>query len=217
MGGKKGKCRSPKYTKEQLAAIERLEADLTAWMSDRPKRLAHSLSVAVTAEELAMEYGVDPFLARVSGILHDWDKRVSDDELVERARAMELPLLVDPSEVRPLLHGMVAARELPAIYPELPPEVFQAIDRHTTASVDMTDLDKVLFVADGIEPLRVETEGIAKTRSLVGKVSLDDLFWISFVGGIVYVLEGGRYLYPGTLDIYNALAQRRADARKGAR
>ena len=39
---------------------------------------------------------------------------------------------------------------------------------------------------------------------------MDDLFWESFVGGITYVLEGGRYLYPGTIEVYNALAARRA-------
>ena len=44
----------------------------------------------------------------------------------------------------------------------------------------------------------------------MGKASLDDLFWEAFVGGVVYVLEGGRYLYPGTVDVYNELAARRA-------
>ncbi len=44
----------------------------------------------------------------------------------------------------------------------------------------------------------------------MGIAPLDDLFWDSFVGGIAYVLQGGRYLYPGTIDVYNALAARRA-------
>ena len=63
------------------------------------------------------------------------------------------------------------------------------------------------------EPLRPDTPGIERSRSLVGVASLDDLFWESFVGGIVYVLEGGRYLYPGTIEVYNALAARRAEGR----
>ena len=106
----------------------------------------------------------------------------------------------------------MAARELPALYPELPPEVFQAIARHTTAAVDMTSLDEVVFVADGIEPLRTGSVGIQKTRDMVGKASLDDVFWNSFCGGITYVVETRRYLYPGTLDIYNELVLRRARA-----
>ena len=80
---------------------------------------------------------------------------------------------------------------------------------HTSAAAEMSPLDMVLFVADGIEPLRPATKGISRVRSLVGKASLDDLFWESFVGGIIYVLEGGRYLYPRTLDVYNVLASNR--------
>lgn len=212
-----GKGSKVKLSKDQRAYLGRLEDDLRAWMGDRPKRLAHSLSVADSAESLAVTYGVDPFLARAAGLLHDWDKRRSPEEIVERADALGISLGVDLQLVKPLLHGMVTARELPSRYPELPHEVFQAIERHTLATSDMSDLDMVIFVADGIEPLRAETDGIRETRSLVGKVPLDELFWNAFVGGIVYVLEGGRYLYPGTLDVYNTLARRRATARQSAR
>ena len=112
------------------------------------------------------------------------------------------------------MHGMVAARELPQRYPHLPAEVWHAIACHTSAAQDMGPLDMVLFVADGIEPLRRESDGIRKTRELVGKVSLEDVFWNAFVGGIVYVLEGGRYLLPRTIDIYNSLARTRAHERR---
>ena len=111
--------------------------------------------------------------------------------------------------VHSLLHGRVAARILPARYPELPPAVWHAIAVHTSADADMNPLDEVLFVADGIEPLRPSSPGIERVRKLVGKASLDDLFWDSFTGGIAYVIEGGRYLYPRTIEVYNALAARR--------
>ena len=208
-GGRRGE--EPAYTREQRTEIERLEHDVTVRMADvKPRRLAHSLSVARTAEDLAVAYGVDPYLARVAGILHDWDKVVPDDELVRRARALGIDYGVDVELVRPLLHGMVAARELPELYPELPPEVFQAIDRHTLGAVDMTPLDEVIFVADGIEPLRKGTIGIQETRDMVGKAPLDDVFWNAFCGGITYVVDTRRYLYPGTIDIYNKIALRRA-------
>lgn len=202
--------RRPSYTVAQARTIERLEADLRVQLASRKKRLAHSLSVAETAEALALAYDADPFLARVAGILHDWHKAYDNDELVARASALGLDLGVDLSLVAPLLHGMITARELPARYPELPEEVWRAIAVHTTAAPEMSPLDEVLFVADGIEPLRPASPGIESTRALVGKASLDDLFWHSFVGGIVYVLEGGRYLFPGTIDVYNALLGQRA-------
>ena len=130
------------------------------------------------------------------------------------SRSMDELALMEHSHIV-VEDGRVAGvfRTLPERYPELPPEVWHAISVHTSAAVDMGPLDEVLFVADGIEPLRPDTPGIERSRSLVGVASLDDLFWECFVGGIVYVLEGGRYLYPGTIEVYNALAARRAEAR----
>lgn len=200
---------APAYDAGRLAFVERIERDLREQLAGRPKRLAHSLSVARTAESLAVAYGVDPYLARVSGILHDWHKAYPDAELVDRARSLGLDLGVDLDLVRPLLHGMITARELPARYPGVPDDVWHAIAVHTTAAPEMSPLDEVLFVADGIEPLRPSSPGIESTRALVGVATLDDLFWHSFVGGIVYVLEGDRYLYPGTIDVYNALLSKR--------
>lgn len=198
------------YTPEQQALLDRLRADVSEHLAAKPRRLAHSLSVADTSEGLALTYGVDPFCARAAGLLHDWEKAASGAEQLERARELGLDFGVGLELVQPLLHGAIAARVLPRRYPELPDEVWHAIAVHTTAAAQMSPLDEVLFVADGIEPLRPDTPGISRSRSLVGEVSLDDLFWESFVGGIVYVLEGGRYLYPGTIDVYNALAAERA-------
>lgn len=200
------------YTPEQEALLARLEADVKEQLAEKPRRLLHSLGVADTCEQLALTYGVDPFLARTAGLLHDWDKAVPDDELVERARMADLDMGVSLELVKPLLHGILAARELPSRYPELPAEIWHAIAVHTTAAAEMSPLDEVLFVADGIEPGRPSSPGIEATRALVGKASLADVFWSAFVGGIVYVLEGGRYLYPGTIDVYNALV-----AHRGAR
>ncbi|MEE1274571.1 MAG: bis(5'-nucleosyl)-tetraphosphatase (symmetrical) YqeK [Olegusella sp.] len=195
------------YTPEQQEEVKRLECALKDHMKEaKPKRYAHSLSVAKTAESLAVTYGVDPFLARCAGTLHDWYKVPSNDEQIARARELGIDLGVDINLVANLLHGIIAARDLPALFPELPAEVWQAIDRHTTGAADMSPLDMVVFVADGIEPLRRSSPGIEKTRKLVGVSSLEDLYWESFTGGVIYVLETGRYLYPGTLAIYNAHA-----------
>lgn len=197
------------YEPWQRLTLTRIEADTRTQLTPRPRRLAHTISVARTAEHLAAMYDVDPYLAKLAGFLHDWYKVLDRDDLICRARRLGIDLGVPLEKVEPLLHGMVAARELPSRYPHIPREVWHAIACHTSAAEDMGPLDMVLFVADGIEPLRRDTPGIHATRSLVGKASLEDVFWNAFVGGIVYVLEGGRYLLPRTIDIYNTLAQTR--------
>lgn len=203
-----GKARV-RYEPWQEASISRITADVKRHLASKPHRLAHSISVARTAEQMAVMYGVDPYLARVAGLLHDWDKIEQNEELIRRAKRLGIDLGVPLEQVEPLLHGMVAARELPDRYPHLPYEVWHAIAYHTAAGEDMGPLDMVLFVADGVEPLRRASEGIAQTRSLVGKVPLEDVFWNAFVGGIKYVLDTGRYLYPRTIEVYNSLAKDR--------
>lgn len=200
----------------ESASIKRITNDVKQRLKEKPHRLAHSISVARTAERMATLYDVDPYLATVTGLLHDWDKIVPKDELILRAEHFGIDLGVPLARVEPLLHGMVAARELPDRYPHLPRDVWHAISCHTSASEDMGPLDMLIFVADGVEPLRRPSPGIAQTRNLIGKVPLEDVFWNAFVGGIVYVLDTDRYLYPGTIDVYNTIAVKRA-MRKGER
>lgn len=210
------KAMAPDYDAHDAALVRDLEHDVSARLDSMPKRLAHSLSVGRCAEGLAQTYGVDPLDARIAGILHDWDKVLSHEELERRAGALGVDMGVDLSLVQPLLHGIVAARELRDVYPWLSDAILQAIARHTTGAVDMTPLDEVIFVADGIEPLRKSSADIDHVRHIAGKVPLDDLFWESFAGGMAYIIDTRRYLYPGTLDIYNELVLKRSTQKENA-
>ena len=79
----------------------------------------------------------------------------------------------------------------------------------------MTPLDMVVFVADGIEPKRRDVPAIHETRVLVDtRAPLEDVYWMSFSRGVSYVIDTERYLYPGTLDIYNELVLRRKNQKQ---
>ncbi len=184
---------------DERALLKRIQELLDVRMKDKRKRYVHSLGVAETALHLAEVYGVDRFDAAAAGLIHDWDKVLSDDELVARALHYGIKVAGSPSAATPLLHGPVAAYELPQLFPELSPAVFQAVDRHTVGACDMTPLDMVVFVADAIEP----------NRKMVGESTLDELFFSCFAQGLVYVIQSGRYLYPTAITIYNHYAQLR--------
>ena len=194
---------------DERAFLVRAKDLLDTRMKDNRKRFQHSLGVASTALALARVYGVDEFEAAAAGLIHDWDKVLTDDELVARALHYGIKISGSPSAAKPLLHGPVAAYELPQLFPELPSAVFQAVDRHTVGACDMTPLDMVVFVADAIEPNRHGDYAIA-LRDMVGKSSLDDLFFSCFAQGLVYVIQSGRYLYPTAIQIYNHYAQLRS-------
>lgn len=201
---------TPSYTEAQQADIARYQLDLAHQLAHKRKRLLHSLSVGLTAERLAVRYGVDPYLARVSGIFHDWAKADGPEATLAHARELGIDLGVKLELVEPLLHGMIAARVLPERYPELPASVWQAIARHTLGDAHMSPLDMVLFVADGIEPRRPDVEAIVAQREMVATSSLPDLFFTNFSDGMGYVIDTRRYLFPGTLDIYNSIVLARS-------
>lgn len=198
------------YTADQLGLLDEVEQALAEQLAAKPRRLEHSLSVARTAESLAVTYSVDPFEARVAGTLHDWCKALPVDEQMRLCRERGVAFDVDLELVAPLLHGPLAASMLPERFSWLSPQVTQAISRHTIGAPDMTPLDMVVFVADYVEPLRGATPAIERSRSLVGEASLHDLCLDVAVGSIAFVLETNRYLYPATIDTYNALVLARA-------
>lgn len=190
------------FSGDELAELERIEELLAVRMRDARKRHQHSLGVASTAVRLARVYDVDPFEAAAAGLLHDWDKVLTNDEVVARAIHYGVDVAGSPQNAAPLLHGPVAARELPELFPELPAAVFQAIDRHTLGAPDMSPLDMVVFTADAIEPGRHGSYAEA-LRAMIGSSSLRDLFFATFSQGLVYVIQSGRYLYPTASSIYN--------------
>lgn len=201
---------TPSYTPEQQKVIDRLEGDLYTHMYEvKPKRFTHSISVGHMAETMALVYDANPFYARIAGILHDWDKVLSTKETLARACACKLDMGGAPYQnVVGLIHGPLAACELPKYYPWLPQEVLGAISKHTTADLEMSDLDKIVYVADLIEPGRPEFSGIVQVRDLFKKgASLDELYQASFMETLSYVVASRKYLYPKSVAIYNAMIE----------
>lgn len=190
---------------DQIEELERIRALLEVRMASKPRRYAHSLGVATCAASLARTYGVDEFAAAAAGLLHDWDKVLDDDELLARAAHMGVEVADSPALAVGLLHGPVAARELPQLFPMLDQSVFQAVARHTVGALDMTPLDMVVFVADAIEPGR-RGDYAVRLREMVGEVSLTELFFQCFSQGLTYVISTGRYMYPTAISIYNHYA-----------
>ena len=174
----------------------------------KSKRFTHSVNVAKVARKLAKTYGYDPDIARMAGILHDWDKGLTNEELRDRARDLELeidPLVV--SDMPWLLHGPTAAAALSREYPQFGDAVFQAIARHTSGAPDMAPLDCILYVADIIEPGRTfgDERGIERLRSLVGTMPLEELYFEAFKYTLEFLVSTDRVLYPATIDTWNVL------------
>ena len=178
----------------------------------KPKRFTHVMGVAQTALDLARVYGVDERKAHLAGLLHDWDKCYTDEGI--RERAVNLGVEVDPyvlQNMPQVLHGHTAAVALGREYPDLPADVLQAIDRHTTGAINMSDLDMVIYIADAIEPSRTY-DGLDALREAAGKASLEELFLRTFQSSFKNLVERGMCMDPQTVYIWNHYVTRSHEA-----
>ncbi|MBN2248195.1 MAG: bis(5'-nucleosyl)-tetraphosphatase (symmetrical) YqeK [Coriobacteriia bacterium] len=169
-----------------------------------PGAFAHCERVAETASALAERYNLDAAEARLAGLLHDWDRELPGDELVARARALGIEVTPADEAVPYLLHGPVAERELPAVFPGLSAEVLDAIGAHTYGAIPMAPLAMAVYVADVIEPAR-EHRGVESIRERVGQCSLPELFADAYASSLRHVIKRRRPIHPVTLTVWNSI------------
>jgi predicted HD superfamily hydrolase involved in NAD metabolism len=164
----------------------------------------HSTGVAAMAERLARTYGLDVDSARLAGLLHDWCKDVSGEELLGRAEALGIPVTDADRAVPYLLHAPVAARELKDALPGIDGEVLDAIAAHTYGSSTLTPLDMAVYVADTLEPGRTHA-GVEELRALIGSVSLDELFALAYADSLRHLVDSRRRIHPETVATWNRI------------
>lgn len=168
-----------------------------------PSRYLHSVSVAKTARKLARAYGYDADVARMAGLLHDWDKALSPVHLALRVE--DFGLRVDDEALARMpwtLHGPTAAAALERDFPMFGEEVFRAIERHTVAAPAMSALDMIVFVADKIEP----THDVAEYRRLykkIGQIPLEEMFREVLKLGLAYLVSAGKPISHETVVVWN--------------
>jgi putative HD superfamily hydrolase of NAD metabolism len=118
------------------------------------KRFIHSIGVEYTAACLAMTYGADVEKARIAGLLHDNAKSLSSDEKLSKAKKFGLPINSSEYANPDLLHGKLGAYYAKEKFGIDDKEICDAIIYHTTGRPGMTLMDKIIYVADYIEPNR---------------------------------------------------------------
>lgn len=184
---------------------ERATSSLQARLSEAG--FAHSVRVAETAASLAMLYGVSTDDAQLAGLLHDWDREVGHDVLLDAADTHGIPLEDSDHATPRLIHARSGAAAVSAEFPEVEPHVAQAIANHTVGSVAMSDLDMVVYLADMLEPCR-DYEGIEALREAVGNVSLDELFALGYQQSVAFLVRERRHIHPHTILVWNARVAR---------
>ncbi len=153
---------------EQWREYSKYEAMMQEQLSD--KRFAHSRGVAYTAAALAMKYGADIYSSMIAGILHDCAKNVPEEEFIRYHMELYPGTNVEDITVPHLLHGEYGAYMAEKMYHIDDPQILNAITYHTAGRTNMSLLEKIIYVADYIEP----------TRNMNTEPSLDDIRKMAF-------------------------------------
>ena len=141
-------------------------------------RYEHTLGVAYTAAALAMRYGASVENAQLAGLLHDCAKYMSGEELIRYCEKHDIEISESERETPHLLHAKAGAYMAGHHYDIKDEDIISAIRWHTTGKPEMTLLEKIVFVADYIEPLRDKAAHLPEIRYMAFKNIDECIFMI---------------------------------------
>lgn len=168
------------------------------------RRWLHTQGVMKTAVILAERFGEDPVRAELAAILHDVAKywKVERMEKVIRDQALPSELLDYDKE---LWHAPVGAWVAEHEYGISDAGVLDAIRYHTSGRRGMTKLEKIVCLADYMEPGR-DFPGVSNIREL-SEQFLDQALLAGFNSTISFLLEKGKRIFPLTIEARNDLLE----------
>lgn len=167
-----------------------------------PLRYEHTLSVSYMCMALAMRYGYDCDKAELAGMLHDCAKRYDNDTIIKKCRKHEIELTESELAAPSVIHAKLGAWMAEHKYGVTDPEILSAIACHTTGKPNMGLLDKILYVADFIEPRRPAIPNLEEMRKLAF-VDLDETLFLTMEGILRYLEESNTCVDEMTKEAYD--------------
>ncbi|EME8071254.1 bis(5'-nucleosyl)-tetraphosphatase (symmetrical) YqeK [Enterococcus faecium] len=187
------------YSNEYTAySRENLMQKIQMRMSEQ--RFKHVLGVEETAVALAKKYGASPEKASIAALTHDYAKERPDEEFkMVIVRDGFDPELLNYNNA--IWHGLVGASFVERELGITDAEILHAIRVHTTGAAKMSLLDKIIYVADYIEPGR-DFPGVQDTRAIAW-ADLDEAVAFETKHTLAHLLAQEQQIYPKTIETYN--------------
>lgn len=162
-----------------------------------PRRFCHAVGCCQSAAHLAEIHGEDVALAARAAILHDITKAL--DLPAQQRLCKKYGVQLSDGCVRDVLHGYTAAEIAKTVFGECD-AIYSAIRWHTTGRANMTKLEKIIYLADYIEPTR-DFDGVAELRELAEK-DLDAAVLRGLEMTICDLKERGKEIDSNSADAY---------------
>lgn len=187
------------YSNEYTAySRENLMQKIQMRMSEQ--RFKHVLGVEETAVDLAKKYGASPEKASIAALTHDYAKERPDEEFkMVIVRDGFDPELLNYNNA--IWHGLVGASFVERELGITDAEILHAIRVHTTGAAKMSLLDKIIYVADYIEPGR-DFPGVQDARAIAW-ADLDEAVAFETKHTLAHLLAQEQQIYPKTIETYN--------------
>lgn len=165
-------------------------------------RYEHTKGVMYTAGCLAMAHGYPIDTAMLAGLLHDCAKCIPNDEKIRLCKKNEIPITPVEYESPYLLHAKLGAYLAETEYEVKNPQILHAIKVHTTGEPDMSVLDKIIYIADYIEPGRDKAANLIKVRQPAFE-DLDACMALILKDSLKYLSSRGGSIDPMTKMTYD--------------
>lgn len=177
------------------------------------KRFEHTLGVAYTAANLAFVYGCDEKKALIAGLLHDSAKCLSHQKRLSVCKKNGIEISKVEAQNPVLLHAKVGAFFAREKYGIKDSEILDAILYHTTGRPDMGLLEKIIYVADFIEPHRKKLPRLNEIRKTAFE-DLDMAIYMILENSLSYLEKGNSKIdlkTKETYDFYKNIVEKRGN------
>ncbi|MGL5353084.1 MAG: bis(5'-nucleosyl)-tetraphosphatase (symmetrical) YqeK [Clostridium sp.] len=179
--------------------IDKIKAYLSENLME--SRYSHTLGVVETAKALASKNGVDVSKAEIAALAHDVAKNMTIESMRQIIEDNNIEMSKETLQTPELWHSIIA--------PIIGEEVFQIKDKdilnamrwHTTGKENMTTLEKIIYMADMIEPKR-NFRGVEELREITFK-NLDEGFLMALNHTIKYLIDKGFCVDINTIKARN--------------
>jgi len=167
------------------------------------RRYQHTLGVIEVAKKLAKQYGVDEEKAEIAALLHDVAKNMSLSEMHSYIECEET--LECYGHLGELLHGFAGSTYAKKNLGITDLDILNAIKYHTIGRRNMSDLEKIIYIADAIEPNR-NYPALEEIREKV-KIDLDEGILFEIDRKIIYLLDIKAVIHPNTVEMRNNILE----------
>ncbi|MDX8336463.1 bis(5'-nucleosyl)-tetraphosphatase (symmetrical) YqeK [Candidatus Cetobacterium colombiensis] len=181
--------------------INFLKKELSSILSK--KRYEHSIRVLETAIELAKIYNIDLEKVAIAAILHDFAKEFKRDELVSISKNFFKEETEDYLDNIEILHSYAGTYIAKNKFNINDSDILNAIKYHTTGRKNMSLIEKIVYIADAIEPKR-DYPHVKKIRELAFK-NLDKAILVEVNNKIEYLVNENLVIHINSIEMRNWL------------